>query len=110
MKIAFRHVLLILLPFFLAVNVNLAFAQSCDNCVKLEKALARFTLRKAALKKLFKKNENYLKKLGKADTSRQIKVNSNMFLITTELETIENNEQRVVDFWKRFACSKCSHP
>jgi hypothetical protein len=110
MKIVFRHLSVILLAFLSFANLNVAFAGPCETCLKLERGLAKFGARKDALKELLERNRTYLEQAGRNGASAasiQIKTTSNIFMITVELETIENNEQRVQAYLAKLGCSKC---
>jgi hypothetical protein len=58
-------------------------------------------------KSLLARNHEYLAKLAPSDTSKLIKVRSNIVIINLRIETIENNIQSVVDAGKKAQCDKC---
>jgi hypothetical protein len=105
-----RHLFFILLMFLVFANRNEAFAGPCDTCAKIGGKLAEFRARRNDLQRLLGRNQQALdqsNRQGAGEASKQIKLTSNIFIITVELETIENNEQRVNAFAGRIGCSRC---
>lgn len=56
---------------------------------------------------ILEKNKAYLAKLGPDDTSKRIKVNSNILIASVQIETIDNNIQTLKKAIQEKGCGTC---
>ena len=86
---------------------RIVFAQDCAGCSASIRELSQLHASLAGHEDLMKKNQAFLAKLAPDDTSKQIKVKSNIAILGVRLEAIRNNIQAVRTESEGKGCAQC---
>lgn len=86
-----------------------ARAVDCTNCTKVFSELKKNITDLSGAQKLLELNKAELEKISPTDTSKRVKLGSNMFILKAKLETLENN-RAVMEKTASADCKTCPMP
>jgi hypothetical protein len=98
--------------FFILLVANFFISETiadshCTNCQKIYNELQNNLNELNRSKTLLEQNEKALAQISPSDTSKRVKISSNLFILKTKLETLENNRVLIQKSLNEKNCSDC---
>ena len=91
----------------LSIFCRAGFSANCAKCQEYTREISASVALEANTSSLLQKNRAYLEKYGKIDVSKDIKLRSNILILSLRLETVRNNLEATRTESAQKGCAAC---
>lgn len=98
---------MIFYTFFSILGAIHSWSSNCDTCSEIRKYIEKLDLQRADSVKLLNENQRLLQALHPNELSKKVKLSSNILILTSKVETLDNTRTVRLKETLKYRCGQC---